>query len=118
MNECHFIGNLTRDPRLTQTKNGSQFVSFGMATNRWYKRSDGENANEATFLECQAWDSGAKAIADKFKCGDRIGVTASAKNIVWVDTEGKEHTSVIFRVSRFHDLRYKRDNETLSEGDS
>lgn len=112
MNSCIFMGNLTRDPKLNPTKNGSQVVSFGMAINRYYKRSDGEGATEATYLDMEAWDSGAKRIFEIFKKGDGILVEASAKNSVWIDKEGNEQRKIVFRVSRFYPLNRKpRDSQ-------
>jgi single-strand DNA-binding protein len=113
MNQCTFMGNLTRDPKLTPTKNGNQVVTFGMATNRWYKRADGENANEATFLEMEAWDSGAQRIFETFQKGDRILVECSAKNSAWTDPNGVEQKRMVFRVSRFYDIsrRSLKDDE-------
>jgi single-strand DNA-binding protein len=121
MNNCIFMGNLTRDPKLNPTKNGSQVVNFGMATNRFYKRADGEGATESTYLDMEAWDSGAKRIFEMFKKGDGIIVEASAKNAVWIDKEGNEQRKIVFRVSRFYPLSRKSrqqedDNDYYGEG--
>jgi single-strand DNA-binding protein len=111
MNDCKFMGNLTRDPKLIPTKNGNNVVSFGMATNRWYKRSNGENANEATFLEMEAWDTGAQRIYENFQKGDGILVEASAKNNSWIDKDGIERKQIVFRISRFWPINRKnKDN--------
>ena len=107
MNNCIFYGNLTRDPKLIPTKNGNQLVSFGIATNRYYKRADGENATETTFLEMEAWDTGAQRIYEKFRKGDSILVEASAKNSIRTDPEGNEHQRVVFRVSKFYPINRK-----------
>jgi single-strand DNA-binding protein len=120
MNNCTFMGNLTRDPKLTPTKNGSQVVNFGIATNRFYKRADGEGATEATYLDLEAWDSGAKKIYEIFKKGDPILVEASAKNAIWVDRDGNEQRKIVFRVSRFYPLSRKprqNDNEHIPENE-
>src|SRR5687767_1007541 len=107
MNNCTFMGNLTRDPKLTPTKNGSQVVNFGIATNRFYKRADGEAASEATYLDMEAWDSGAERIYEMFRKGDGIVVEASAKNSVWIDKEGNEQRKIVFRVSHFYPVGRK-----------
>jgi single-strand DNA-binding protein len=111
MNSCTFMGNLTRDPKLSSTKQGNQVVSFGIATNRYYKKADGESANEATFLELEAWDSGAQRIYEMFRKGDPILVEASAKNSVWVDKDGNEQRKIVFRVSRFWPIRSRNAEE-------
>ncbi len=115
MNQCLFFGNLTREPKITPTKNGSHVVNFGMATNRFYKTANGEGATEATYLDMEAWDSGAKRIYETFHKGDPILVEASAKNSVWVDKDGNEQRKIVFRVSRFYSLlkRSKTHGEDL-----
>ena len=115
MNQCTFLGNLTRDPKLSVTNN-NKVVTFGIATNRWYKRADGESVNEATFLEMEAWDSGAQRIYQSFSKGDGILVECSAKNSNWTNSEGIEQRRLIFRVSRFWPIdRRPLKNESSEE---
>lgn len=66
MNECHFGGNLTREPEL-RPAGSSQVCKFGIAVNRPIK---GEG--EALFLTCEAWAKGGETIAKYFKKGDPI----------------------------------------------
>jgi single stranded DNA-binding protein len=107
---------LTRDPKLVQTT-GSKVVNFGIATNRFYKRSDGESSVESTYLDMEAWDSGAEKIAEIFKKGDPILVEASAKNSLWVDKDGVEQRKIVFRVSRFYPIvkSYQKDENRLED---
>ena len=42
LNKVFLLGNLTRDPELRHTANGSSVASFSVAVNRTYKGSDGD----------------------------------------------------------------------------
>jgi len=42
LNKVLLIGNLTRDPEVRYTANGTAVCSFGLATNRSWKDTTGE----------------------------------------------------------------------------
>lgn len=48
-------GNLTRDPELRTTTNGSNVCSFAVAVNRVYKDASGEQKEDVSFIDCSAW---------------------------------------------------------------
>lgn len=70
---------------------------------------------EKTYLDCVAWDSGAKIIAENFRKGDQILVDAFARNDRWTDKEGKSCSRVVFRVEKFYLTPFDR-NEYDEEG--
>lgn len=109
------MGNLTRDPKLSPTRNGSQVVTFGIATNRFYKRSDGEAISESTYLDMEAWDTGAQKIFEMFKKGDSILVEACAKNSSWIDSDGNEQRKLVFRINRFYPVVRKQSHPELDD---
>ena len=100
MNNCVFTGRLTRAPELKQTSSGTDVVNFGIAVNRPYKKADGSRSQETAFLECEAWDTGAKAINQYFKKGDLISIVAEVKQDNW-ESNGEKRSRLKFRVSRF-----------------
>lgn len=101
MNECHFLGNLTRDPELTNLKNDKRVVKFGIAINRKFKRG-AETVSEPAFLDCEAWDSGADLIAKFFKKGDPIIVHCSVRQETWDDKNGGgKRSKLVHRVNKF-----------------
>lgn len=102
VNECHFMGLLTRDPQLRKIDaKGTSVVNFGIAINRKYKRSNGEADQETTFLECEAWDTGGELINQYFTKGDPIIIHASAKTDSWETPEGQKRSRIKFRVNKF-----------------
>ncbi len=63
VNKVILIGNVTRDPLVKETENGKKIAMFTLATNRYYKTSDGENRSEAEFHNCVAWGTLAERTA-------------------------------------------------------
>ena len=52
MNKIILIGNLTRDPELTETQSGVKVCRFSIAVNRNYASNDGERKTD--FFNCVA----------------------------------------------------------------
>lgn len=100
MNECHFLGNLTRDPELKNVGDNKQVVKFGLAVNRKFKRGD-KLDQETSFLNMEAWDSGAEMINQYFKKGSPIIVHCSVKQDNWENAEGEKRSAIGFRVNKF-----------------
>ena len=46
MNKVYLIGNLTRDPEVSETPNGISLCRFSIAVNRNYSTSDGERQTD------------------------------------------------------------------------
>ena len=54
-NRVILAGNLTRDPELKYTPKGSAVARIGMALNRTWKTETGEQREEVTFVDVEAW---------------------------------------------------------------
>ena len=105
MNVVHLGGNLTRDPELKSINaNGKEtsVVNFTVACSRRFRKSDGSSDQETTFVNCEAWDSGADTIAKWFNKGDGIIVEGTIKNDKWADKDGQNRSRDKIRVNRFH----------------
>ena len=61
MQQFTAIGNLTKDPELSQTKSGKSVCHFTIAVNRKYVGQSGER--ETDFFNCTAWGAQADSIA-------------------------------------------------------
>ncbi|NUJ98223.1 single-stranded DNA-binding protein [Candidatus Gracilibacteria bacterium] len=62
VNKVILIGNVTRDPSIKNTENNKKIALFTLATNRYYKTSEGENKSESEFHNCVAWGNLAERI--------------------------------------------------------
>lgn len=104
MNITLLRGNLTRDPELRKITSGSNkevsVVNFTVAVSREYTKASGERDKVTTFINCEAWDSGADVIADSFKKGDLVMVEGSLRNDSW-EKDGVKHSTLRVRVNNF-----------------
>lgn len=119
MNDCKFKGNLTADPELRRTPSGTAVVSFRIATNRRWKNQQGEQVEETTFLNMEAWDGKAEAIAQYLRKGDPILIARShAKNESWEDKEsGQKRHRDKYIIDEFEFVGARRDRDRDGSAD-
>ena len=75
MNKVFLIGNLTRDPELSETNSGVSVCRFGLAVNRRRSGTDGEP--QVDFFNVTAWRSLAETVNRFVKKGNKVAVTGS-----------------------------------------
>jgi len=103
MNITILRGNLARDPELRVVNtSGKQtsVVNFTVAVSREYTKANGEKDKITSFINCEAWDSGAEIIGSSFKKGDLVLVEGSLRNDTW-EKDGVKHSSLKVRVNNF-----------------
>ena len=54
----------------------------------------------ASFINCEAWDTGADIISSSFRKGDLVLVEGSLRNDSW-EKDGVKHSSLKVRVNNF-----------------
>ena len=91
MNKVYLIGNLTRDPELTETASGVPVCHFSIAVNRNYSSQDGERQTD--FFNCTAWRAMAETIARYTKKGKKIAVVGSIQLRNYEDNQGVKFLS-------------------------
>ena len=94
MNNCTFVGRLVSNP-LIKKVNETSMVEFCLAINDYRKTKDGNKNKRGTYLNFEAWDTGAETISSLGSKGDEMVVTASARNI------RGNHQGIRFRVNKF-----------------
>ena len=92
MNKVFLIGNLTRDPELTETAGGFSVCHFSIAVNRGYSSSDGERQTD--FFNVTAWRGLADTIARFCKKGSKVAVSGSIQMRNYEDNNGQKRTAV------------------------
>lgn len=103
MNITILRGNLARDPELRVVSTGGKqtsVVNFTIAVSREYTKANGEKDKVASFINCEAWDTGAEIIGSSFKKGDLVLVEGSLRNDSW-EKDGVKHSSLKVRVNNF-----------------
>ena len=106
MNITILRGNLARDPELRVVNTGGKqtsVVNFTVAVSREYTKSSGEKDKITSFINCEAWDSGADIIAESFKKCDLVMIEGSLRNDSW-EKDGVKHSSLKVRVNNFYKI--------------
>jgi len=86
-NQVILMGNLTRDPEMRQTPNGTSVTSFSLALNRSYKGSDG-NWQEATdYIDVVAWGPLGERVSQYLTKGRPCLVNGRLQSRSWDDKE-------------------------------
>ena len=92
MNKVFLIGNLTRDPELTETPGGVPVCHFAIAVNRNY--ASGESERQTDFFNCTAWRATAETIARYTKKGNKVAVGGRIQLRNYEDNQGVKRTAV------------------------
>lgn len=121
MNLVMLKGNLARDPELrTVNPAGRQtsVVNFTIATSREFTKANGETDKVTTFVQCEAWDTGAEAVAESLSKGDLVMVEGSLRNDSW-EKDGVKHSTMKVRVNNFAKInkpsRSKKDSSKTED---
>ena len=86
MNKVILIGNLTRDPELTETPNGVSVCKFAIAVSRDYASSDG--TRETDFFNITVWRGRAENCGKYWKKGNKVAVIGSLQTRSYEDKDG------------------------------
>lgn len=88
LNEVRILGNVTANPEIKETPNGTKVAAFSIATNRKWKDANGNEKEEVEFTAVVAWGSLAE-IAEKYVLkGKPILVSGRLKTRNWEDQDG------------------------------
>ena len=92
MNNVQLIGRLTKDPELKATSTGTMVCNFSIAVN--------DMKDEVNYIACTAFNKTAEMIAEKFFKGKQIAIDGRLKQNRWVDTDGKNKSSLYVIVAK------------------
>lgn len=90
MNKVILIGNLTRDPELTETPSGVPVCRFAIAVSRDYADSQGNR--ETDFFNITTWRGKAETCGKYLKKGNKVAVCGSLQNRSYEDKDGVKRT--------------------------
>lgn len=94
LNKVLLIGNLTRDPELRYTPQGTAVCTFGVATNRsWTPTDGGERQEETEFHRVVAWSKLAEICSQLLYKGRRVYLEGRLQTRSWQGQDGQERTT-------------------------
>lgn len=103
-NKVMLIGNLTKDPELRYTPQGTAVVNLRMAVNRRWKDKAGEQKEEVCFLTVVAWDKQAEVCNQYLRKGAPIFVEGRLQSRSWEDNAGQKRNVIEVRAERIQFL--------------
>ncbi len=107
-------GNLTRDPELRTTPNGSSVCGFSVAVNRVFRDSSGNQQEDVSFIDCSAWGKLGEMINQYAKKGSGVLVSGRLDQRSWEDkTSGQKRSRVEIVVE---DFNFVGDNNSRDGG--
>ena len=86
MNKVILVGNLTRDPELSETPSGVAVCRFAIAVSRDYASADGNR--ETDFFNITVWRGRAEVCGKYLKKGNKVAIVGSLQNRSYEDKDG------------------------------
>lgn len=111
LNKVMLIGNLTRDPELRYTPQGTAVCTIGIATNRQWTTEGGEKKEDVEFHRLVAWNKLAEICANLLKKGRKVYVEGRLQTRSWQAQDGAQRTTTEIVLSDMVVLDSRRDGE-------
>jgi single-strand DNA-binding protein len=89
LNKVMLIGNIGKDPEMRFTANGSAVTTFSVATNRNFKRPDGEWEKETDWFDVVTWNQLAERCSQNLQKGSRVYVEGRLHTRSWEGQDGQ-----------------------------
>ena len=94
INRVNISGNLTRDPELRVTTNGTQVLSFGVAVNdRRRNPQTGEWEDYPNFVDCTMFGTRAEAVKRYLSKGSKIAIEGKLRYSSW-EKDGERRSKI------------------------
>ena len=95
-NSVQLIGRLGKDVEIREFTNDRKMARFSLATNRFYKDKNGDNAEETQWHNIVAWGKTAELMGKILKKGNEVAIHGRLTYRNWEDKEGvKRYTTEI-----------------------
>jgi single-strand DNA-binding protein len=123
LNQINLLGNLTRDPEIKYTNEGTAICEIGIAVGRRWTDKEGKESESVDFFNATCWNTMAENCAASLKKGDRVLINGHMNLRSWENKEGKKFNIInmtadtIAASLEFNRIRYDDvDTDFLREG--
>ena len=125
LNLVLLAGNLTNNPKYSETRNGTPVVNFYMASNKRFKDRNGIIKEDVCFVGVVAWDNLAVSCRDNLQKGSSVLVTGELQSRKLFSDEGSGRNVVEVKAKKIQFLDAHRigtdmlddDDEEVSKDD-
>ncbi|MCU0665539.1 MAG: single-stranded DNA-binding protein [Candidatus Omnitrophica bacterium] len=100
LNKVLLIGNLTKDPELRYTPQGTAVANLRMAINRKYRDRNQEQKEEVCFITVVVWDKQAEVCNQYLQKGRSVFIEGRLQSRSWEDNTGQKKSVIEVRAER------------------
>ncbi len=118
LNKVMLMGNLTRDPELRYLPSNTAVVNLGLAVNRRWRNQQGEQQEETTFVDCEAFGRQAEILNQYLKKGRPLFIEGRLKLDQWQNREGQQRSKMKVVVEQFQFVDQRGDGGAEGGGGS
>lgn len=111
LNKVLLMGRLTRDVELRYTASQQAVGNFGLAINRRWMGSDGQQHEEVTFVDCEVWGRQAETMNQYLAKGKPVFIEGRLKLDQWEDKEGGKRSKIKVVVEDFRFIGSREESE-------
>ncbi len=99
-NRVYLMGNLTKDPELRYTPQGTAVCNLRMAVNRRYRNKNQELKEEVCFITAVVWNKQAETCNQYLHKGSSLFVEGRLQSRSWEDASGQKRNVIEVRAER------------------
>lgn len=99
-NKVFLIGNLTKDPELRYTPQGTAVVNLRLAVNRKYRDRNQEMKEDVCFVTVVVWDKQAESSNQYLHKGSPVFIEGRLQSRSWEDNSGQKRNVLEVRAER------------------
>ena len=110
LNKVMLIGNLTRDPEVRYTPQGTAVADVRLAVSRKYKTQDGVEKEEVCYVSVTTWGRQAQTCGEYLKKGSPVFVEGRLKLDEW-EKDGQKQSRLTVVAERVQFLSSPRRGE-------
>lgn len=118
INRVVLTGRLTRDVELRATPSGANVASFTIAVDGFTKDQNNATVNQASFINCVAWNQSAKFVSQYCKKGTLVAVEGRLQSRSYDRKDGTKAYVTEVVVDRVENLSPKDSNNVQDSENS
>lgn len=107
-NKVILVGNLTKDPELRYTPEGTALSKLRLAVNRKWRSREGETKEETCFVNVTAFGRSAELVAKYLEKGNPVLVDGRLRSHRWENDKGEARTDIEVIMEGFQFLPRRR----------
>lgn len=100
-NKVMLMGNLTRDVEVKAIAGGQTVAKIGLAVNRRFRTKEGEDREEVTFVDCEAWGRTAEVMGQYLRKGSPVFIEGRLKLDQWEDKDHQKRSQLRVVIENF-----------------